>query len=61
MLDAETVQRGAALVEQVLAWILFESDSALKNGEAREHIRALFGAQVDAALAERFGKQSGAQ
>lgn len=52
----EQKQRGVDLAEQVLAWSLFEGPGDMTKGELRQHIVAIFGAEVDAALAEKFAR-----
>ncbi len=48
----ETVAAGVELAYQVVAWVVFNGPGNLKAGEVRQHIRALFGSEVDAGLAE---------
>lgn len=50
----EQKQRGVDLAEKVLAWSLFEGPGDMTKGELRQHIVAIFGSEVDAALAAKF-------
>lgn len=51
--DQDTIAAGVELAYQVVVWAVFNGPGNLKAGEVRQHIRALFGSEVDAGLAER--------
>lgn len=56
-MSPEAFAQGVGLALKVIAWHVWNSPVEAAVGAAREHIRALFGLEIDAEIARRFTKE----
>ena len=56
-MSTEAFQQGVELAIKVVTWHVYHGPDDSLAGNAREHIRALFGMEIDAEVARRFAKE----